>query len=442
MRQDYLDREPFVNSVINLINNIVDNKTGGSFAIDGIWGSGKTFVLDMIENYLESLQDEETADDRYYVFHYNCWEYDYYEEPAIAMISMLLSITEDNLDRCGKHTWEFVSETIKELADKYVENKIGFKIFDTINHNAEKEKESIQAFDNYFGFKKAIDDTREAIHLIAESKPVIIIVDELDRCDPRYAIKVLERLHHFFKGQENVVLVIAVDYNQLDNSVRQIYGANTDIESFLKKFIDFKINLDLGNLQSGFVNNYQKLISTIEFTSDSQKDEAIEIIRSLLSCSEIDIRNQEKILEKATIINKLLFTTNLSAEVLVFELLVLVCMKITYKLKDSGERRASAYYDSFGWITKHISNNKILDLPESFNEYLISFVKTNTSETHINGGTWYSTYDNISGRALYLVDQCYNNAEKRRFQQRTMYEDELKCIDQCKKIAEYARLVI
>lgn len=30
---------------------------------------------------LEVIQKEETADDWYFVFHYNCWQYDYYEEP-------------------------------------------------------------------------------------------------------------------------------------------------------------------------------------------------------------------------------------------------------------------------------------------------------------------------------------------------------------------------
>ena len=38
---------------------------------------------------------------------------------------------------------------------------------------------------------------------LTESNTVVIIVDELDRCIPEYAIKVLERLHHLTEEKEN-----------------------------------------------------------------------------------------------------------------------------------------------------------------------------------------------------------------------------------------------
>lgn len=53
-------------------------------------GYGKTYILEQLEKELEVLQNEETQNDRFYVFHYNCWQYDYYEEPAVAIVSAML----------------------------------------------------------------------------------------------------------------------------------------------------------------------------------------------------------------------------------------------------------------------------------------------------------------------------------------------------------------
>lgn len=95
-RLDLLNREEFVGNVIKIVNQLSDIKRGCCFAIEGGWGVGKTFVIEEIEEQLKVLQSEETNSDRYFVFHYNCWQHDYYDEPAVAIISaMLASIKED-----------------------------------------------------------------------------------------------------------------------------------------------------------------------------------------------------------------------------------------------------------------------------------------------------------------------------------------------------------
>ena len=89
-KEDILDRQPFIDKVISILEILSKEKRGISFAIDGDWGSGKTFVLEQLEKQLELVQSEETADDRYFLFHYNCWQYDYYDEPSVAIISAML----------------------------------------------------------------------------------------------------------------------------------------------------------------------------------------------------------------------------------------------------------------------------------------------------------------------------------------------------------------
>ena len=78
-RLDILNRDEFVDELVRILESISDNKSATSFAIDGDWGCGKSFVLDMLEEKLSSIQLEESSNDKYFVLRYNSWKFDYYE---------------------------------------------------------------------------------------------------------------------------------------------------------------------------------------------------------------------------------------------------------------------------------------------------------------------------------------------------------------------------
>ena len=89
---DILNREIFVNDLVTLIENISGNRKSVSFAINGAWGCGKSFVLNMLEERLSQYQLAETASDKYFIIRYNCWKYDYYEEPLIAIVAAMIDM--------------------------------------------------------------------------------------------------------------------------------------------------------------------------------------------------------------------------------------------------------------------------------------------------------------------------------------------------------------
>ena len=95
---DILGRDEFVDNLFRLIENISDNKSNCCFALNGAWGCGKSFVLDMLEERLNPIQSEETNTDRYFVIRYNCWKYDYYEEPIVAIVAALLKAIERKIN--------------------------------------------------------------------------------------------------------------------------------------------------------------------------------------------------------------------------------------------------------------------------------------------------------------------------------------------------------
>jgi hypothetical protein len=80
----------------------------------------------------------------------------------------------------------------------------------------------------------------ECILKKCEKKPLIFIVDELDRCRPDYAVDLLEKVKHFF-SVEGIVFVLAIDKNQLISSIKGRYGSESiDGNAYLKRFIDFE----------------------------------------------------------------------------------------------------------------------------------------------------------------------------------------------------------
>ena len=67
--------------------------------------------------------------------------------------------------------------------------------------------------------------------------PLFILVDELDRCRPTYAIEMLERVKHLF-NVDNVVFVLATDTDQLSSAIKAVYGAGFDSPRYLNRFFD------------------------------------------------------------------------------------------------------------------------------------------------------------------------------------------------------------
>lgn len=221
---DVLNREQFIDMLYQLVNTMSDLKQGKIFSIDGTWGYGKTYVLEELERRLSPVVNEDTYDDKFYVFHYNCWQYDYYEEPSVAIISAMLEASENGINKVAKASWETAKKILTEVAGEYVKNKIGVNIVETFQSEKTGINNEKFKFDQMFAFKKTLDETREKLKQMSKIKTVVIVVDELDRCMPEYAIKVLERLHHLFEGIPNTIVIMAIDSKQLENSVKKYLG--------------------------------------------------------------------------------------------------------------------------------------------------------------------------------------------------------------------------
>lgn len=326
---DVLNRDPFIDKIMRITELLSQDRKGCCFGINGAWGSGKSFVLEQFESRLKDIHSEETYDNKYFVFHYDCWEYDYYDEPAIAIISSMLDVADKQVslipsefkELAKNATWGTARDILATVAGELCKNKIGIDLVTVFNESLkEQEDVEIDDFNKLYGFKRALEKTRENIQKIAETKTVVIVVDELDRCLPEYSIKVLERIHHIFEGLENVIVIISMDKSQLEHSIRGIYG-DINVDTYLKKFISFKIDLEKG-VATRYAEKYSSYFSRFYVTTDNA-----EIIEELFAdiFEGLDMRTQERIFRKAEILHGIISEPDKEEDccILTFEILFL-----------------------------------------------------------------------------------------------------------------------
>ena len=331
-RIDLLDRGDFIENVIKVVDQLSANKRGCCFAIEGGWGVGKTFVIEEIEEKLKVIQSEKT--NRYFVFHYNCWQHDYYEEPAVAIISAMIAsiqkdnvIVSENIDNTLKASGKVAIEKLKEIAGILIENRIGvnfISIAENIDKQKEEDQEAVFKFDKMFNFSQTIEEVRKNLQKVAEERTIVLVVDELDRCIPQYAIKVLERLHHIFYGIENVVVIMAIDRTKLEHSVEEMFGTKNDnnsmdIEKYLKKFIDFSMVLDNGIVNESLKEKYKFYFERFVVNNPNDLIKGLQLLQELLD--EVDIRRQEKIIEKANLMHSIICNVQVDVSILFFEIM-------------------------------------------------------------------------------------------------------------------------
>ena len=324
MSKDLLNRQKFVDRVIRIIELQSAQKKKSCFAINGKWGVGKTFVLEMLEEQLGIIQSDKTKSDKYMIFHYNCWQYDYYEEPLVAIVASMLDTIDEKERLIPEGAKKEILEKVKSLlkivgsallikASDEIEKKTGIDIKELAEFISNTEDISTQntedttAFDSNFLFKKTLTKLQETIGILSKDKTIVFVVDELDRCLPEYAIKVLERLHHIFEDVENVQVILSIDKSQLEHIIEKTFGDNTKTQKYLSKFIDFEVILDEGYFsdKDEFDKKFEFYLRNFDYLNSNTKPEHVDEFKARIFDG-IDMRQRIRIIEKCNLLHRLL----------------------------------------------------------------------------------------------------------------------------------------
>ncbi|MEV3818083.1 P-loop NTPase fold protein [Aeromonas salmonicida] len=243
-----------------LANYLIGEKDGFVLNLNGSWGTGKTEFLKRF--YVELMERGHPT------IYIDAWESDFSQEPLTVVASELLNQLERLMD--GAISEGVITEvkcalgkalkgilvglagiaSAKLLNDSAIGMEAVNKLLDEAPQNITK-----QLAEDYQSQIEAIINTREALGSLAESLqtvnnsklPVIVLIDELDRCRPTYAIEMLEVIKHFF-SIKGFVFVIATDTDQLCHSITSVYGDNFDSSQYLKRFFNRKASLPTPNI--------------------------------------------------------------------------------------------------------------------------------------------------------------------------------------------------
>lgn len=361
--EDLLARDEFVDLAFQVAEKFSDWKKTACYAINGPWGAGKTYVLDRLAEKLRE-SGRETGENRFLVLRYNCWEYDYYDEPLISVVATMLD---------GLQQYQFSEETKASLKSafrtvgklllngmiSYVDEKTdgaASELVDVIESYQSGKRELLtktKEFNDKLPFQEALKTLRTTIQFLSEEHTVIFLVDELDRCLPEYAIRVLERLHHLFEGIENVQLVFSVDRKQLEHVVRQLYGSDADVKAYLQKFIRFELKLGLGSLPEKNETLFNRRFSSyVEQFRPAEGEEAQTVAAFKAQILEgFDIRRRIALVEKAELVHSLTCgAEKLGSEYLCMELFLTAFDAVRAQLARQGGAEQDRLDQAESWF--------------------------------------------------------------------------------------------
>lgn len=248
---DRLDRKPPIQTLTNLLGNI---DSPCILSIDAPWGTGKTTFLRMWNIHLKKMG--------FVVVHFNAWQNDFSNYPFLALTSEITTQLETNYDNdIGQFDADV--RALKRLAGIFaVENgpslvgalalaggaATGISLLGVIA-SMSVAWAAKRLLASHKKSQNSVDEFREKLKELAkklaegrQGRPIVIQIDELDRCRPTYAIELLENVKHIFNVR-NVIFVLSTNRDQLSHSVKAIYGDGFAANEYLERFFDISFNL-------------------------------------------------------------------------------------------------------------------------------------------------------------------------------------------------------
>jgi len=228
---DCANREPFSEMFVKIIDGL-GTRTSKVFLLDGEWGSGKTFFLRSFQQHLKN--------EGYNAIYFDAFSEDFSADPLLAICGQLWK--EFNIDDIDKEA-SMVQKAKQKINEEWRDI---FK--DIINITILKNaRDNIKSFDldllaQYADSRRELTSLRQKLSkaVTRDNKPLVFIIDELDRCRPTFALELLERVKHLFQAP-GIIFVFGANKKSLMNSVQFEYGLQKD--EYLQKFFDFELNL-------------------------------------------------------------------------------------------------------------------------------------------------------------------------------------------------------
>ena len=261
------------------------------------WGAGKTYFL---KRWSQDLAVD------YPIVYIDAWQQDYSDDPFLTVIAAII----EQLGKQASFTikisnkaasiFKAVAPAIAQGLTKKISGidlaELNTLLFseedeesedkDSVKQNSSEFSPAIKALaQNLIKDHEAKNKSIEVIKSkLADwvskfekqedkSLPIFIFIDELDRCRPSYAVEMLETIKHIF-DVKGIVFVVATDTEQLQHTIKSIYGEGFDAKIYLGRFFNSRYSLKRPVLKD-FLSVHS---DTTKFESAHLKSKKIEIL--------------------------------------------------------------------------------------------------------------------------------------------------------------------
>ncbi|MBI5196443.1 MAG: hypothetical protein HZA10_08985 [Nitrospirae bacterium] len=360
--KDIFKRKPFGEALYKLISNIEDELI---IALDAKWGEGKTTFIKMWRGYL--------TENNIKSIYFDAFSNDYMDDPFTALSGEIYDLAK---------ALKVPEEKIKKYKDKAVQAskvllksgmKIGIKALtigvldgtELENLGADKdiadeaakttEQYLSHVFDNYKEDKACLNNFRLTLQELAgavssDGKPVVFIIDELDRCKPTFALELLEKIKHVFSVQK-IVFVLVMNREQIEESVRCQYGSGIKANQYLQKFVNIWCSLpkNASKYGSDLWTYYHHLMKLHNYQITSQHDENLnDFMKDYIGHCSLSLRELEQIVVNIILVKTTMYSLNNYHEILIpFLAIVKVANPGIYQKLRESKCTYEELYDSF-----------------------------------------------------------------------------------------------
>ncbi|KKE85441.1 KAP family P-loop NTPase fold protein [Pseudoalteromonas luteoviolacea] len=300
--RDEFKRKSIAEKAISLLQAEIDISP---MVIDGSWGTGKSEFCHKLIN----LMNEQES---HHLIYIDAFKADHANEPLMTVLAEVIKVLPEDESKQSfvKKALPAVRYGLKTIAKAGVSHLLRQDAADVVD---DFDKQIQQAADktidatvesilkDHVEAEKNLKALQEAMAEIAAEKPIVLFVDELDRCRPNFAVDMLEIIKHTF-DVNGVQFVLVTNTQQLKASVNHCYGAAVDAQRYLDKFIKFRFELSPisesipKQPQLAALEHFQQLVKSGKQVPDERaEDESLEylVIKSFIIQQKLSLREIE-----------------------------------------------------------------------------------------------------------------------------------------------------
>ena len=219
-------------------------------AIYGRFGSGKTAWLRMFAARQRSQ--------RLHVVEFDAWRHGYTRDPQRDLLSCLAH-------KLGSTSAaDRIRSALTKMAGRLIESATAGYV--TPGDWSSDPPTAARDWDAMRELHEEVQDAlADAVN--ANGGKLVVVVDELDRCLPSYALGVLDAVRHLL-DVPGVIVVVGLTPDEIQARVKHLYGHETAAAVYLRRLVDYPIELPQTRAANGGMSRFLSKVYGDEGASD------------------------------------------------------------------------------------------------------------------------------------------------------------------------------